>query len=38
LETWIGNAAGSLLASFAKGIVADQKAIAAAIVEPWSNG
>ena len=38
LETWIRDAAGSLLGSFVKGIVADKKAIAAAIVEPWSNG
>jgi transposase len=38
LETWLRDATGTLLASFAKGIVADQKAIAAAIVEPWSNG
>lgn len=38
LETWLKDAAGSLLASFAKGIVADKKAVAAAIVEPWSNG
>jgi transposase len=27
-----------LLASFATGIVADRKAVAAAIIEPWSNG
>ena len=38
LETWIEDAAGSLLGSFVKGIVADKQAIAAAIVEPWSNG
>jgi transposase len=38
LETWIEDAAGSLLGSFVRGIVADKKAIAAAIVEPWSNG
>ncbi len=38
LEAWIKDAASSLIASFAKGIVADKKAITAAIVEPWSNG
>jgi transposase len=38
LETWIKDATGSLLASFARGITADKQAVAAAIVEPWSNG
>jgi transposase len=38
LETWIKDAAGTLVGPFAKGIVADKRAIAAAIVEPWSNG
>ncbi len=38
LEAWIRDAAGSLLASFARGIIADKQAVAAAIVEPWSNG
>ncbi len=38
LEAWIRDATGSLLASFATGIVADKQAVAAAIVEPWSNG
>jgi transposase len=27
-----------LLGSFAKGLQADEKAVAAALVEPWSNG
>jgi transposase len=27
-----------VLASFGKGIVADQKAVTAAMTEPWSNG
>ena len=38
LEAWIRDATGSLLASFARGIIADKQAVAAAIVEPWSNG
>jgi len=38
LEGWIEDAAASLMATFAKGIVADKRAIAAAITEPWSNG
>jgi transposase len=38
LETWIRDATNSLLASFARGITADRQAVAAAIVEPWSNG
>lgn len=38
LEAWIRDAASSLMASFARGIIADKPAVAAAIVEPWSNG
>jgi transposase len=38
LEGWIEDAAASLMATFAKGIVADKRAIAAGITEPWSNG
>ena len=38
LEGWIKDAANSLMASFARGITADKQAVAAAIVEPWSNG
>jgi hypothetical protein len=38
LATWIDAAMASPLASFAAGIRADQNAVAAAIVEPWSNG
>jgi transposase len=38
LQPWISDAAHSLLDSFAAGIVADQRAVAAAITEPWSNG
>jgi transposase len=38
LPAWIADARGSVLASFGKGIVADQSAVAAAMTEPWSNG
>ena len=38
LATWIDAAMVSPLASFAAGIRADRNAVAAAIVEPWSNG
>jgi transposase len=38
LPAWIADARNSVLASFGKGIVADQRAVAAAMTEPWSNG
>jgi transposase len=38
LPAWITDAADSVLASFGKGIVADQAAVAAAMTQPWSNG
>ncbi len=38
LPAWITDAAGSVLASFGKGIVADRGAVAAAMTQPWSNG
>ena len=38
LPFWIRNAAGSVLASFAKGVAADRHAIAAALTQPSSNG
>jgi len=38
LNAWIDRAMESPLASFATGIRADQNAVAAAIVQPWSNG
>src|SRR5712691_11155354 len=38
LPAWITDAAGSVLASFSKGIVADQAAVVAALTQPWSNG
>jgi len=38
LDTWIEEAQQSLIASFAKGLVADYDAVRAAIAEPWSNG
>jgi transposase len=38
LEGWIDETTTGPLASFAAGIRADRKAVAAAITEPWSNG
>jgi transposase len=38
LASWIDAAMTSPLASFAAGIRAERNAVAAAIVEPWSNG
>ena len=38
LAPWIRDAVSSELASFASGIQADEAAVKAAIVEPWSNG
>ena len=38
LPAWIAEVAGSVLASFGKGIVADRAAVAAAMSQPWSNG
>jgi transposase len=38
LDTWILDATGSLLASFAAGILKSKDAVRAAITEPWSNG
>lgn len=38
LTPWITEAAGGVLASFAKGPNADYAAVAAALTEPWSNG
>lgn len=37
LATWLYDAKGTLLTSFAAGIVADHRAVAA-FSEPWSNG
>jgi len=37
LPFWITDAASSVLASFGKGIAADQAAVAAALTQPWSN-
>jgi transposase len=37
LDGWIKDAAGSLLASFARGITDDRQAVTAGIIEPWSN-
>jgi transposase len=38
LRPWLQDAASSLLVSFTKGLKADESAVAAALVEPWSNG
>ena len=38
LDTWIDTAAHGLLASFVNGLSRDRAAVAAALVEPWSNG
>jgi transposase len=38
LHPWLQNTSSSLLASFANGLRTDQSAVAAALVEPWSNG
>lgn len=38
LQPWVDEARDSLMASFAVGLAADHQAVAAALVEPWSNG
>jgi transposase len=38
LTTWITEARGSLVASFASGVAKDEPAVRAAITLPWSNG
>jgi transposase len=38
LESWLGRARSSLVASFANGVIKDQAAVSAAITLPWSNG
>ena len=38
LSSWIHDAEGSLLASFARGIRKDASAVRGATTEPWSNG
>lgn len=38
LQAWLNDAAQSLLSSFARGIDADQLAVAAAMTGPWSTG
>lgn len=35
---WLQDASNSLLASFASGLQSDESAVAAALIEPWSNG
>lgn len=38
LGVWLQDAASSLLASFVNGLRADESPVAAALIEPWSNG
>ena len=38
LEPWLERAESSLVASFARGVLKDKPAVAAAIALPWSNG
>nr|WP_235859812.1 transposase [Tranquillimonas rosea] len=38
LAAWLNEAAASEIASFTRGLVADQAAVVAALTEPWSNG
>lgn len=38
LDLWIEAAARSLLSSFARGLLKDKVAVAAALTQPWSNG
>ena len=38
LRFWLHDATSGLLASFARGLQADQEAVAAALTDPWSNG
>ena len=38
LDAWIEDASDGPISSFARGVVDDRAAIAAAIEEPWSNG
>jgi transposase len=38
LQQWLENAGQSLVASFARGVINDEKAVRAAMTSPWSNG
>lgn len=38
LMLWLNEAAASEIASFSRGLAADQAAVVAALTEPWSNG
>ena len=38
LDPWLEQARGSLVASFAAGVLKDKAAVSAAIASPWSNG
>ncbi|MDR6820909.1 transposase [Neorhizobium sp. 2083] len=38
LDTWIDRVAGSLVASFANGVIRDRAAVQNATTSSWSNG
>jgi ethanolamine ammonia-lyase large subunit len=38
LTVWLNKAMASEIASFSRGLAADQAAVVAALTEPWSNG
>lgn len=38
MVSWLDEAEGSMIASFARGLRSDCAAVAAALREPWSNG
>src|SRR6266849_1011850 len=38
LPAWVRDAAGGVLASFGRGIAADEAVVTAAMTQPWSNG
>ena len=38
LPAWLDNAGTSLVASFARGVINDEKAVRAAMTSSWSNG
>ena len=38
LQPWLETARASLVASFARGIINDEKAVLAAMTSSWSNG
>ena len=38
LPAWLDNAGTSLVSSFARGVINDEKAVRAAMTSSWSNG